>query len=145
MLSAAAGSFLARAIHPPLGVARSQLLQHQAFESALLTSVVTVLVILLVLGATVLVGRTLVNPLRRLQTDALEIAASNPAFPATHVHRPPVATITPTTLRCRATTPGATSITRHKNGPVKSIEDLCEACASMAELVAGCRAGRVRG
>jgi signal transduction histidine kinase len=56
-------------------VARSQLLQHQAFESALVTSVATVVFILLVLGATVLVGRTLVNPLRRLQADALEIAA----------------------------------------------------------------------
>jgi signal transduction histidine kinase len=56
-------------------VARSQLLQHQAFESALVTSIATVAVILLVLGATVLVGRTLVNPLRRLQADALEIAA----------------------------------------------------------------------
>ena len=56
-------------------VARSQQLQHRAFESALVTSVATVGFILLVLGATVLVGRTLVNPLRRLQADALEIAA----------------------------------------------------------------------
>ena len=55
-------------------VTRSQFLQHQAFEAALVTSVATAVVILLVLGATVLVGRTLVNPLRRLQTDALEIA-----------------------------------------------------------------------
>jgi signal transduction histidine kinase len=56
-------------------VARSQFLQHQAFESALVTSVATAVFILLVLGATVLIGRTLVNPLRRLQSDALEIAA----------------------------------------------------------------------
>jgi signal transduction histidine kinase len=56
-------------------VTRSQFLQHQAFESALVTSVATVVFIILVLGATVLVGRTLVNPLRRLQADALEIAA----------------------------------------------------------------------
>jgi signal transduction histidine kinase len=56
-------------------VAHSQLLQHQAFESAVITSVATVLVILLVLAATALIGRTLVNPLRRLQADALEIAA----------------------------------------------------------------------
>jgi signal transduction histidine kinase len=56
-------------------LARSQSLQHQAFESALITSVATAAFILLVLGATVLVGRTLVNPLRRLQADALEIAA----------------------------------------------------------------------
>jgi signal transduction histidine kinase len=55
-------------------VARSQVLQHQAFESALVTSLVTVVVILLVLGVTTLVARTLVNPLRRLQSDALEIA-----------------------------------------------------------------------
>jgi signal transduction histidine kinase len=55
--------------------ARSQLLQHQAFESALVTAVATVVVIVLVFGATALIGRTLVNPLRRLQADALEIAA----------------------------------------------------------------------
>jgi signal transduction histidine kinase len=56
-------------------VARSQVLQHQAFESALVTSLVTALVIILVLAATALIGRSLVNPLRRLQADALEIAA----------------------------------------------------------------------
>ena len=56
-------------------VARSQLLQHQAFESALVTSVATAAAVLLVFLATALVGRTLVNPLRRLQEDALEIAA----------------------------------------------------------------------
>ena len=53
---------------------RSQVLQHQAFESALVTAVATALVILLVLGGTALIGHTLVNPLRRLQADALEIA-----------------------------------------------------------------------
>jgi signal transduction histidine kinase len=56
-------------------VARSQVLQHQAFESALVTALVTAVVILLVLGMTALIGHTLVNPLRRLQADALEIAA----------------------------------------------------------------------
>ncbi|HEY6492800.1 MAG TPA: nitrate- and nitrite sensing domain-containing protein, partial [Trebonia sp.] len=56
-------------------LARSQVLQHQAFESALITSLVTALVIILVLAATALIGRSLVNPLRRLQADALEIAA----------------------------------------------------------------------
>jgi signal transduction histidine kinase len=56
-------------------VARSQQLQHAAFESALITGLATVLVILLVLGVTALIGQTLVNPLRRLQADALEIAA----------------------------------------------------------------------
>jgi signal transduction histidine kinase len=56
-------------------VARSQVLQHQAFESALLTGLATALVVILVLGATALIGRSLVNPLRRLQADALEIAA----------------------------------------------------------------------
>ena len=50
-------------------------LQHQAFESAVLTAVVTVAVVLLVLLATALVARSMVNPLRRLQTDALEIAS----------------------------------------------------------------------
>jgi signal transduction histidine kinase len=54
---------------------RSQVLQHQAFESALITAVATALVILLVLGGTALIGHTLVSPLRRLQADALEIAA----------------------------------------------------------------------
>jgi signal transduction histidine kinase len=56
-------------------VARTQLLQHQAFENAVLTAVVTVAVVLLVLLATALVARSMVNPLRRLQTDALEIAS----------------------------------------------------------------------
>jgi signal transduction histidine kinase len=56
-------------------VARSQVLQHQAFESALLTGLATALVVILVLGATALIGRSLVNPLRQLQADALEIAA----------------------------------------------------------------------
>jgi signal transduction histidine kinase len=56
-------------------VARSQQLQHQAFESAVVTAVVTVAVVLLVLLATALVARSMVNSLRRLQTDALEIAS----------------------------------------------------------------------
>ena len=56
-------------------VTRSQQLQHQAFESAVLTAVVTLAVVLLVLLATALVARSMVNPLRRLQTDALEIAS----------------------------------------------------------------------
>ena len=56
-------------------VARSQALQHQAFESAVLTAVVTLAVVLLVLLATALVARSMVNSLRRLQTDALEIAS----------------------------------------------------------------------
>jgi signal transduction histidine kinase len=56
-------------------VARSQTLQHQAFESAVLTAVVTLTVVLLVLLATALVARSMVNSLRRLQTDALEIAS----------------------------------------------------------------------
>jgi signal transduction histidine kinase len=56
-------------------VQRSQQLQHSAFESAVLTAIVTVAVVLLVLLATALVARSMVNPLRRLQTDALEIAS----------------------------------------------------------------------
>jgi signal transduction histidine kinase len=56
-------------------VARSQSLQQQALQSAVLTAMVTGGAVLLVLLATALVGRTLINPLRRLQADALEIAA----------------------------------------------------------------------
>ena len=41
----------------------------------MLTAVVTLAVVLLVLLATALVARSMVNPLRRLQTDALEIAS----------------------------------------------------------------------
>ena len=49
-----------RAVNDQLAAAivpRSQQLQHQAFESALLTAVVTVAVVLLVLLATALVAR----------------------------------------------------------------------------------------
>ena len=56
-------------------VARSQFLQHQAFESALITAGAVALAVLLVLIAAALVARSMVNPLRRLQKDALEIAA----------------------------------------------------------------------
>jgi signal transduction histidine kinase len=56
-------------------VSRSQFLQHQSFDSALVTGIATVLVVLLVLGVTALIGQTLVSPLRRLTADALEIAA----------------------------------------------------------------------
>ncbi|MGH3211757.1 MAG: sensor histidine kinase [Trebonia sp.] len=56
-------------------VTRSQALEHGALNSAVLTATVSGAAVLLVLLATALVGRTLVNPLRRLQADALEIAA----------------------------------------------------------------------
>jgi signal transduction histidine kinase len=56
-------------------VTRSRALEHGALNSAVLTAAVTGAAVLLVLLATALVGRTLVNPLRRLQADALEIAA----------------------------------------------------------------------
>ncbi|HEX9040517.1 MAG TPA: nitrate- and nitrite sensing domain-containing protein [Trebonia sp.] len=56
-------------------VARSQFMQQQAMQSAVLTAIVTGGAVFLVLLVTVLVGRTLINPLRRLQADALEIAA----------------------------------------------------------------------
>jgi signal transduction histidine kinase len=56
-------------------VSRSQTLEHDALNSAVLTASVSGIAVLLVLLATALVGRTLVNPLRRLQADALEIAA----------------------------------------------------------------------
>ena len=55
-------------------VARGQLLQHQAFESVVVTAVAVALAVLLVLLATTLVARSMVNPLRRLQREALEIA-----------------------------------------------------------------------
>ena len=55
-------------------VSRSQSLQHQAEDSAWLTGAITAAAVLLVLLLTALVGRSLVNPLRRLQQDALEIA-----------------------------------------------------------------------
>jgi signal transduction histidine kinase len=56
-------------------VTRSQTLERGALNSAVLTASVSGAAVLLVLLATALVGRTLVNPLRRLQADALEIAA----------------------------------------------------------------------
>jgi signal transduction histidine kinase len=55
-------------------VQRAQSLQHAAIVSALETGGGTVAALLFVLLATAFVGRTLVNPLRRLQADALEIA-----------------------------------------------------------------------
>ena len=55
-------------------VSRSQTLEQDALNSAILTAVVTGIAVVLVLLATALVGRTLVRPLRRLQADALEIA-----------------------------------------------------------------------
>jgi len=56
-------------------VDRAKSMQHQAMQSAELTAIVTGGAVLLVLLGTALVGRTLINPLRRLQADALEIAA----------------------------------------------------------------------
>ena len=56
-------------------VARSQLLRDQAIKNAQLTAGVTAGAVLLVLLVTFLVARSMVNPLRRLQSDALEIAA----------------------------------------------------------------------
>jgi signal transduction histidine kinase len=56
-------------------VTRSQALEHGALDSAVLTAAVSGAAVLLVLLGTALVGRSLVNPLRRLQADALEIAA----------------------------------------------------------------------
>ena len=56
-------------------VDRSQALERGALNSAILTAGVSGAAVLLVLLGTALVGRSLVNPLRRLQADALEIAA----------------------------------------------------------------------
>jgi signal transduction histidine kinase len=55
-------------------VARSQLLQRGAGRSARFTAILTVVVLLLVLIATLLVARSLVLPLRRLRAGALDIA-----------------------------------------------------------------------
>jgi signal transduction histidine kinase len=55
-------------------VARSQSLEHGARQSAEFTAAVTGGVLLVVLVATLLVARSLVEPLRRLQADALEVA-----------------------------------------------------------------------
>jgi signal transduction histidine kinase len=55
-------------------VDHSQALEHGALNSAVLTAAVSGAAVLLVLLGTALVGRSLVNPLRRLQADALEIA-----------------------------------------------------------------------
>jgi len=55
-------------------VARSQMLQQGARQSGVLTAAVASAVLLLVLILTFVVARSLVNPLRRLQTDALEVA-----------------------------------------------------------------------
>ena len=56
-------------------VARSKMLQQGARESATLAGAVTAGVLLLVLIATLIVARSLVEPLRRLQADALEVAS----------------------------------------------------------------------
>jgi signal transduction histidine kinase len=55
-------------------VARSQTLEDGARQSAVFTAGVTGGVLLLVLIATLIVARSLVEPLRRLQADALEVA-----------------------------------------------------------------------
>ncbi len=55
-------------------VARSQSLEHGARQSAVFTAGVTGGVLLLVLIMTLIVARSLVEPLRRLQADALEVA-----------------------------------------------------------------------
>jgi signal transduction histidine kinase len=55
-------------------VARSQALQQGAEQSAVFTAVLTGTILLLVLMATLAVGRSLVRPLRRLRAGALDIA-----------------------------------------------------------------------
>jgi signal transduction histidine kinase len=55
-------------------VARAQFLQSGAEQSELINAIVTALILLLVLGATVAVARSLVRPLRRLREGALNIA-----------------------------------------------------------------------
>ena len=66
-----------RSVETRLGsviVTRSQALEAGARQSAEFTAAVTGGVLLLVLLATILVARSLVEPLRRLQADALEVA-----------------------------------------------------------------------
>jgi signal transduction histidine kinase len=55
-------------------VARAQVLQQGAESSAVVTGLVTVVILLIVAIATLLVTRSLVLPLRRLRADALDIA-----------------------------------------------------------------------
>jgi signal transduction histidine kinase len=55
-------------------VARAHVLQRGAAESAVFIALLTVVILLLVLGATVVVARSLVRPLRRLRAGALDIA-----------------------------------------------------------------------
>jgi len=55
-------------------VARAQSLQTGAEQSALVNGIVTVVILLLVLVATLVVARSLVRPLRRLREGALDIA-----------------------------------------------------------------------
>ena len=55
-------------------VARSQVLQGGAEQSARFTAILTVVILLLVLIATLVVARSLVLPLRRLRAGALDIA-----------------------------------------------------------------------
>ena len=55
-------------------VARSQVLQQGAEQSARFTAILTVVILLLVLIATLVVARSLVLPLRRLRAGALDIA-----------------------------------------------------------------------
>ncbi len=57
-------------------VGRSRALEQGARQSAELTAAVTAVVLLLVLVLTFVVARSLVDPLRRLQGDALEIATN---------------------------------------------------------------------
>jgi signal transduction histidine kinase len=55
-------------------LARSQVLQRGAAQSAQITAILTAVALLLVLIATVVVARSLVGPLRRLRAGALDIA-----------------------------------------------------------------------
>ena len=55
-------------------VARSQVLQRDAEQAALFNAILTVVILLLVLIATLAVARSLVRPLRKLRAGALDIA-----------------------------------------------------------------------
>ena len=69
------GAFrIASSVHSASSIPRSSPLHERAVESVILDSAVVVLVLALSLAATTIVGRSLVRPLRRLRSGALEVA-----------------------------------------------------------------------
>ena len=54
--------------------ARANMLRSQATQTLLITSVVTLVLLLLVLLVSTIVARSLIRPLRKLRSDALDVA-----------------------------------------------------------------------